>query len=289
MDEAGATKLTVRPFADWVAVTEGSAWVTVGRAVQRFDARDGAELARIPIPGAETCLAMDVGFDSVWVGSCDPVTPAIVRIDAATGAIGAVIPLELDFQFEGSLGAGEGAVWAVSIAPDQVLMKIDPATDSVVATYPLDGTFAGVRAAYGGVWITQPIDDAVLRVDPSTGSVVTSITVGDTPRFIAVGEGAVWAMNEVDGTVSRIDPATNRVVASIRVTARPIQGGDIDVGGGSVWARVSDQLVARIDPVTNTVTARYGPASGSGSVAADAQAVWVSAHDVNAVWRLPID
>ena len=55
----------------------------------------------------------------------------------------------------------------------------------MVVTYPLDGTFAGARAAFGGVWITQPSDDAVPRVDPSTVSVVSSITVGEFVTSVA--------------------------------------------------------------------------------------------------------
>jgi len=76
-------------------------------------------------------------------------------------------------------------------------------------------------------------------------------------------------------------------VATISVGAGSSSGGDIAVGGGDVWARLSDSLIAQIDPATDTVVARYGPPSGSGSVAADEDAVWVSAHDVTTVWRLP--
>jgi virginiamycin B lyase len=72
------------------------------------------------------------------------------------------------------------------------------------------------------------------------------------------------------------------------VEAVPITGGDLAIGGAFVWARISSALVANIDPQTNTVVARFGPASGSGSVAADDQAVWITAHDVDKVYRLPI-
>lgn len=288
MEDAGATALTVTPFADWVAVAGGSAWVAVGTSVKQFDGRDGTELADIALPG-ETCLAMDVGLDAVWVGACRPGSPSLVRIDPKTAQVIATIPLEVnDLQFEGSVAAGEGAVWAVSLGPQHALVKVDPDTDRVAATFPMDGDAAGVRAAYGGVWVTQPVDDHVLHIDPSDGSVVKTIEVGSGPRFLAVGEGSVWAMNETDGTVSRIDPTTDTVVATILVTSRPVEGGDIAVGGGSVWARISDQLVARIDPATNEVVARYGPPAGSGSVAADDDAAWISAHDVNTVWRLPL-
>jgi hypothetical protein len=78
-------------------------------------------------------------------------------------------------------------------------------------------------------------------------------------------------------------------VATIPAGDGSIDGGDIAVGGGYVWARVSDSLVAQIDPATDKVVARFGPPAGSGSVAADEDAVWISAHDMNTVWRLPLD
>jgi YVTN family beta-propeller protein len=287
IDAAGGVRLTVRPFADWIVVADGSAWVAVGEAVTRLDGTDGTELGSTSVPG-ETCLAMDVGFDAVWVGACAAAGASIVRIDPATGEATATIPLGVDLQSEGSIAAGEGAVWAISLQPDQVLLRIDPVTGEVAERYPLDGVSAGVRAAYGAVWITRPDEGAVLRVDPSDGSIAASIPVGDTPRFLAVGHDAVWVMNASDGSVSRIDPATNLVTATIPVSTTGIGGGDIAVGGGAVWARVSDVLVSRIDPATNAVTVRYGPPAGSGSVASDDAAAWVSAHDINTVWRLPL-
>ena len=48
-------------------------------------------------------------------------------------------------------------------------------------------------------------------------------------------------------------------------------------------------VVAKIDPATDTVVARYGPAGGSGSVAADDRAVWITAHDILRIWRLEPD
>jgi streptogramin lyase len=94
-------------------------------------------------------------------------------------------------------------------------------------------------------------------------------------------------MNQGDGSVSRVDSA-GTVVATIRVSDVPIQGGDIAVGGGSIWVRTEQDLVVRIDPATNTVSARYGPPSGSGSVTADADAAWITAHDTSSLYRLPL-
>ena len=89
------------------------------------------------------------------------------------------------------------------------------------------------------------------------------------------------------GSVTRIDPdagATTQIEAGV-----PGDGGDLTAGGGSVWARGTGPLLTRIDARTNRVIKRYGPSSGSGGVIVGGGAVWVSAHDVNTVWRLPLD
>ena len=55
---------------------------------------------------------------------------------------------------------------------------------------------------------------------------------------------------------TRVIPTTNAVVASIEVSPLPVDCGDMAVGSGYAWARVSDVLVAQIDPASNTVIAR---------------------------------
>lgn len=239
-------------------------------------------------PGATTeilgiCLAFDVGYDSLWVGGCDD--PAIWRIDPASGAIIATIPLAVDgIEEEGSVAAGEGGVWVVSTTGE--LIKVDPQTNAVVGSWPLPTGAAAVRAGLGSLWVTVSTSDQLLRIDPQDPSSQTPIAVGDFPRFLAVGEDAVWVMNQQDGSVTRV-AADGSVVATVEV-ATLIRGGDIAVGGGSVWVQPGGQLLVQIDPATNLVVATYGPPSGSGSVAAADDAVWVSAHDVNAIWRLPL-
>jgi hypothetical protein len=39
---------------------------------------------------------------------------------------------------------------------------------------------------------------------------------------------------------------------------------------------------------TNEIDHRYGPPSGSGSVAADDTVAWITAHDTGSLWRLPL-
>jgi glutamine cyclotransferase len=285
---AGGTALPVKD-ADWVQVAGGHVWTTLGSEVaQQLDAATGAEQVAVPTKG-QVCTAMDQGFGSLWIAVCS--SPGrVLRLDPASGKVLARISLPPDLAVleEGSVGSGEGFVWVVATGQQRTLVKIDPTTNRVVDRVPVEVGVVAARVGEGALWTTNVVTGAVERRDPSTGRLVTSVPTGKGARFFAVGEGAVWVQNNIDGTVTRVDPATNRAVATIRVDRGPVDGGDLAVGGGSVWARVTDTLVARIDPATNTVVARYSPPQGSGSVAADAGALWVSAHDKDVVYRLPL-
>jgi streptogramin lyase len=286
VDAARGTRLDVAD-ADWVALADGWVWTTLASgSVQQLDSSTGASKVAVPVLG-EMCTAMDVGFGSLWVPACFPAS--VKRIDPATGRVLAEVAVEGEnLQEEGSIAADEdsGAVWAVTTLGD--LIRIDVKTNRVVGKTKLPDGVVAVRAGLGGLWATNPDEGELLKLDPRTGSTLDTIQVGAGARFFDVGEGAVWVQNNIDGTVSRVDPATAEVVATIVVDDEPISGGDLAVGGGFVWARVTSSLVAQIDPVTNTVVARFGEPEGSGSVAADDEAVWISAHDVDAVYRIPL-
>lgn len=285
IDHAGALNIRATPSVDWIVLVDGSAYVAgLGDGIGRLDT-SGERTGSAELAG--WCEAMDVGFDAVWSATCEP--SGLARIDPDTLDVMSIrfdLPTE---DSEGSVGAGEGAVWAmVGGESERRLMKVDPKTLEVINTFEMPAGAGPIRAGLGAVWVTNPLLDVLHRVDPGTGEVTETIKVGPAPRFLAVGEGAVWVMNQEDGTVSHVDPETNSVVATIDV-GRPIRGGDIAVGGGSVWVRGGPELLARVDPATDTTIEQYRPPVGSGSVAADDDAVWVTAHDARTIWRLPLD
>ncbi|MEO6411319.1 MAG: hypothetical protein ABIO48_01920 [Pedococcus sp.] len=290
--KAGGSALDVDD-ADWLQVLDDHAWTTLGTpgggTVQQLDARSGQPEKSIFNQSADTCTAMDLGFESLWVAVCHPISAAVLRVDPITGKVRARISLPgLQILEEGAVASGEGSVWVVTAPPQHRLVRIDPKTNKVVAGTAVPDGVVAARAGLGGLWLTDPTRGELLRLDPRTQKVVATVEVGLGARFFAVGEGAVWVQNNVDGTVSRVDPASNTVVATIKVDSGSIEGGDLAVGGGFVWARVTDALVAKIDPTSNQVVARCGPRGGSGSVAADDSAVWISAHDLDLVYRLPL-
>jgi YVTN family beta-propeller protein len=91
--------------------------------------------------------------------------------------------------------------------------------------------------------VTSRTGNVALRIDPATNSVVATVAVGKAPVEPAfAADGALWVPNSGDNTVSRIDTATNLVTHTIAVGQRPLvlnqAFGDIwapSYGGSDVW------------------------------------------------------
>jgi hypothetical protein len=286
VNRAGAQR--IRITGDWLAAGAGAVWLSGETQVYRFDARTGRRRATIRVPQGP-CEASDVGFGALWTATCRQ--PGLTRIDQRTNRARHVrVPVSVDWGGEGSIGAGVGGIWLVADGARCTacrVVRVSPRTMRITARIRVRIGAAGVRTGEGSVWVTNPNEDVVQQIDPRRRRVVRIIPTGPQPRFFGVGEGAVWTLNQIDGSVTRIDARTGRR-ARIRTDVVG-QGGDLTVGGGSVWARGSDRLLVRIDPDRRRVVKRYGPPSGSGAVTVAGGAVWISAHDVNTVWRLPLE
>jgi virginiamycin B lyase len=287
IEKTAVATIRLKGFPDWLEIGFGSLWVSnegLG-AVQRIDPETNKVIAEVKVN--QPCAAMAAGYGSIWVASRKE--KSIVRIDAKSNQVAATIPIMVA-DSEASIAAGHGGVWVLTDKKG-VLSRVDPETNKVMAQISVKPYSYAAMAGYGAIWITNTgrarstENGSVQRVDPKTNTVVATITVRSQPRFLAVGEGGVWVLNQTDGTVSRIDPKTNTVVATIEVGV-PGPGGDIAAGEGAVWVRASKVLLSVIEPKTNQVVKRFGPGQGSGAVRAGNGQVWVSAHDVNKVWRL---
>jgi virginiamycin B lyase len=289
INAAGATKLAVH--GDWLTAGGGAIWLsnTDENVIVKIDpiTNQATEATRL----SNLCEASEFALDAFWTATCGPY--GLARIDPATGhAVFSRIRIARGHRGEASIGVGAGAAW-VAVDTDKCsacrLARVSsrPGSLRVVKRIPIRAGGAAVRFGEGAVWVTNPLRDVVQKIDPKRNRVVKTIKVGRVPRFFAVGEGAVWTLNQGDGSVTRIDAATGQVVATIDAGVVG-DGGDMTAGGGWVWARGTDKLLTQIDPRTNTVVRRFGPPSGSGAAVFAFGAVWVSAHDVSTVWRLPV-
>lgn len=285
--EQAVDTLKIPGSADFIALEGNDAWVTNEGRVEKLRAGSPKPVASVPI--AEPCGAMAIDFGALWVVDCRDRT--LVRVDLKSHRVVAVIPTGVaDPKGELSVAAGAGSVWLLT-DPTGVLSRVDPATNRVIARIRVQAHSFAAVFGFGSVWIAAAADGSqdgagsVQRIDPRSNSVVATLPVGPGPRFLAAGAGGVWTLNQGDGTVSRVDPDTNRLATTIPAEV-PGPGGDIAVGAGRVWVRATRTALSVIDPATNRITARYGPACGSGAVRATGQVVWVSAHDIQTVWVL---
>ncbi len=140
----------------------------------------------------------------------------------------------------------------VTAYEDNLIARIDPATNTVVLREPLHGP-SGLILADGSVWISTTGDAAVVRLDPKTGAVLATIPVGRVPFPIAAAPGAIWVRCEQDSQVWRIDPMTNQAVATIPVD--PFSGTDgLDsMVAVSTGVWISGLQLQWIDATTNRI------------------------------------
>jgi hypothetical protein len=254
--------------------------------IARYDSDTGDKRGGIPVK--DVCLAMDVGFGSIWAASCTTANPTLNRVDTKTGRLTARIKLPEVPAEESSVGVDDSHVWVLTEKAPRHLMLIDPGSNRVLRQVPAPSNAAAVRGGLGALWVSTTEPPSVVRLDPRTAKPTATIRVGWGASFMAVGPDAVWVLSQDDGTVSRIDPTSNRVAATIKVTSATVQGGDIAATARAVWVRVSDDALAvRIDPATDTITERLGPAAGSGGVAIAEGSTWITSHDTTSLWRLP--
>jgi hypothetical protein len=194
------------------------------------------------------------------------------------------------------LAIGGGAVWALASsgeADSSVLVRIDPATDEVLATTSLEADPWYVAAGGGAVWVGSPRSSMMQRIDAATNEVTGQIQLpGDSVGAIAADDQAVWVEVIQDrsdlgqqnlASLVRIDPQTNQIVATIPLEGMSGYDDEIAIGGGAVCVAgvnltaPSEERAAnllRIDPITNTISVALPV--GAFSVRAGADSVWVT-------------
>lgn len=283
--DLGAATIPARPFPDWLVADATGVWVAnVDSGLVRLDPVDGTVTAGVEM--GDIPLAMDVAQGALWAASREP-EPRIVRVPLADPAAAAYFPLPLSPREESSITSDGAIVWLFVQSP-LTLVGLDATTGAVVRTLEVQPGLQGLRYAEGALWATAPATSELVRLDPATGAETLRIPVGPRPAFLAFGAGSLWVMNQGDGSVSRVDPVAGSVAATIPASTGPITGGDIVADATSVWVRSTHELAVLIDPADDSVSARIGPGVGSGSIAVAGEAVWASAHDEFAVYRIPL-
>jgi virginiamycin B lyase len=189
------------------------------------------------------------------------------------------------------LETGYGSVW-VSKIDTSTLLRIDPATNKVVATITVGSQpELGIGIGFGSVWIADTKDRTLTQIDPAANKIVRTIPVNipdETEGSIGLGEGSIWLLTNENGTdsgtLSRLDPVSGNVTANIRV--KPKSHAAV-VAFGAVWVTSSvDGTVARIDPRKNAVVAEIPVHALPRFLAAGADSLWVLSQSDGTLARI---
>jgi YVTN family beta-propeller protein len=234
-------------------------------------------------------MAMAVRADDAWVASDNPTW--VTRWVTPTNPMTRETPTIALAAAPTRLAVTEDAVWVLTPS-DSSLVRIDPATNDVVATIPVGRAPSGLAVGAGAVWVSRHSDGTVVRIDPATNQVVATIAVGRAPGAVTVAGGVVWVALP-QGGLGRIDPASNR---STVVSVSRCCAGELAAGGGALWvANRGDGTLVRVDPATARVAARVllpkTTEQRPHQVAVGDGAVWVTSASprrgtANLLWRV---
>jgi len=265
---------------DWMVVTSAAVWVTTSDANRVTELNTVSNRIGHTITVNKPCSGLAAGFGSLWIPSCGDHT--LIRASFTDGSIQKTISVA-PANSEGGITVGAGSVWLATNASG-ILSRIDPRTDTVIASITIpSGSFCPLFAN-GFVWVTSTEHNVLTKVDPATNKVVAEIPIGKNPRFLTTGAGSIWTLNQGDGTISRVDMTTNHLVASIPAGISGA-GGEIAFGFGSVWATLEKFPVTRIDARTNNIL-RQWTGEGGDSIRTGHGSVWLTNLKAGIVWRI---
>ena len=114
------------------------------------------------------------------------------------------------------------------------IVRIDPATSRVSATYRVSAHPSAVAASRNRVWVGDLRDGSLWSLDPISGDVERFTTTGEPRDLTALGNDIYVASDgetPLDGSVTRYEADTGNRLGGVRVLACSIAGGD-----GVVWA-----------------------------------------------------
>ncbi|MBV8844897.1 MAG: hypothetical protein JO307_18985 [Bryobacterales bacterium] len=171
------------------------------------------------------------------------------------------------------LAITDDSVWTNSMRTDMIF-RMDPKTDKVVAAVPVSRPCSGFAVAAGTLWSPSCGEKVIYRIDLKTNEVVAKVPVGpaNNEGGIAFGAGSAWMPSDPKGVVSRIDPATNKVIAEIAV---PPDSFTAVFNYGRVWvSSTAKSVVSVIHPVTNKVIAEIPVGPNPRFMAAGEGYVW---------------
>ncbi|MGH2828132.1 MAG: hypothetical protein ACRDKF_14315 [Actinomycetota bacterium] len=187
-----------------------------------------------------------------------------------------------------AVAVGDGFVW-VANAGDESVSKVDPATNEVVETYPVEGTPAGLEFAGGYVWAAIEDQARLVSIRVDDGAVdELALAGGGTDLDMASGGQDLWVVSS-DTPLQRIDTADYTPVTQDTAVGDPV---DVTVGHGKVWLLGASGRIEKLDQNTGLSEGFIpldAPVSPTASdLITDATGLWVSDGGSGSIFRVDV-
>ena len=262
----GSVPVGAEPGA--MAHAGGRIWVVNGgdRTLTAVDARSRRVVRTVGLTALPHTVA--AGDRTLWLGNGYDGT--LSRLELADGLLSSPFRPQPASTGRLALATGFGSVWVGS--QDDVIARLDPATQALRSTIRGVDNPEALAAGAGAVWVLPSSRRAVLAIDPRLDRTVGSIPIGDPGKGIATTDKAIWVLGE--RRLWRVDPRRRVVTATVGLRS---PASAIAAGEGAVWvADGPGGTVTRIDPDRAEVarTVRLGRPVG-GLIAAGG-ALWVT-------------
>jgi YVTN family beta-propeller protein len=178
------------------------------------------------------------------------------------------------------------SLWVTNSNSNNV-SKINPITNTVIATVPVGSAPSGMAFDGTSIWVANNGSVNVSKINPTTNVVTATVPVGIGPTGLAFDGTSIWVTNSASDSVSKINPATNVTTADVLVGDNP-QG--IAFDGAFLWvANSGSNSVTRISPELNAVFNTVAVSGAPTAVAFDGIFIWVTRPQAGSLARITTD
>ena len=227
--------------AGWYLPVGDDVWFAGLQDLARVNVDQGQEVDRVHLTDSEArfgLVSVARCAGSLWVADNDE--GVVLRVNPETSAVQARIPT----LFPWPVACGEGGIWVGSNPVG--LRRIDPRTNTIVATAHTQDQYVSIAVGGGYAWAADETKGVVYKVD-GNGRIVATYQTGDGARQVSFANGRLWVSNTDAGTVTGID-ATSGDMRTYRF-GHPLRGigalGDallVELADGLTWDDRIDSL-----------------------------------------------
>lgn len=230
------------------------------------------------LPGSQLRRIV-VGADAKFVSS----QPESVAVVGAFGGLSLIDPSTNRVVANGNVANGADrvmrtatSVWLTNYTDNQIL-RVDPATNSVAATFPFPGP-DGIDKDGDTIVVASFDGGFVARVSPGSGETLQSIEVGGEPTAVmSHPDHGLWVAIFDTGEIVQIDRDSFEILQRVTVGAGPV---GIGFDATHLWVTNHDEgTIAKVDPVTGDIAMTVVVGDGPTEVVVVDGSAWVTVTD----------